>query len=291
MVKKVLIVNDIPGAGKVAGNINIPILAAAYVETAILPTLLLSTQTGGDYHNIVVRHMDDAFAQILSHWQINQINFDGYLTGYFAKPKQIEDFYSYYKKEKQNHADIKLIMDPIMGDGGDFYDGFNHTILDAFSKLIPYVDIIMPNLTEASLLSGYPYKPHFKNEDYYHMAQTIRQKGVNTVILTGVLKDNKIGFYLLNADYPQGKYILHTMYKPEMFGTGDIVVSLLTALYVHGYPIVNSLEWIGHFIEKVFELTFSLRRDRKWGLYYEPLLYQINQFMEEIIYDKKQSNI
>lgn len=281
MVKKVLVINDIPGTGKVAGNINIPMLTAAKIETSILPTLILSTHTGGDYQNIVVSQMEESFGQMLNHWQSYDMTFDGYLTGYFANPQQIDQFSQYYQTVKQEKDSI-LVMDPIMGDSGQFYDGFNTTILDAFSKLMPAVDIIMPNLTEAAFLSQLPYKDSFTESDYYTMAKRIYNQGVRNVVLTGVQKgSDQIGFFLLNKEFPQGKYIMHQCFYPEMFGTGDIVVSLTTALSIHGYSLTEALNWIGRFIESVFEMTFDLNRERRWGLYYEPLLSNIAKFLEE----------
>ena len=61
MSKRVLVVNDIPGAGKVAANINIPILSAGGMEVSVLPTMFVSTQTGESYSNIIRHEMNEDF--------------------------------------------------------------------------------------------------------------------------------------------------------------------------------------------------------------------------------------
>ena len=46
-MKKILIANDLPGIGKVALAPAIPIFACCQIETMLLPTVLLSSHTGG----------------------------------------------------------------------------------------------------------------------------------------------------------------------------------------------------------------------------------------------------
>lgn len=47
MVQRLLLANDLPGVGKVALATSIPIAAVCQVETMLLPTVLLSSHTGG----------------------------------------------------------------------------------------------------------------------------------------------------------------------------------------------------------------------------------------------------
>lgn len=68
MSQQVLVINDLPGAAKVAGMSNLPLLAAAQYEVALLPTLILSTHTLG-YPGLVKHYLNEAFDQILNHWQ------------------------------------------------------------------------------------------------------------------------------------------------------------------------------------------------------------------------------
>ena len=52
-MKKILIANDLPGIGKVALAPAIPIFACCQIETILLPTVLLSSHTGG-FNNISI---------------------------------------------------------------------------------------------------------------------------------------------------------------------------------------------------------------------------------------------
>lgn len=283
MEKRILIINDIPGAGKVAANINLPILSACGFETAILPTLVLSAQTGKDFPGVVKHAMGSAFSAILSHWQANAIDFDGILTGYFANPQQIIDFRTFLIRNDSHRSKVFLVADPIMGDQGDFYQGVDREILAAYQSLLPHIDILLPNITEACLLSGIPYRPDLTLEDFRRMGTAIRHKGSHNVVITGVRLPQTpevIGFLMFNAEHPDGLYLHHRYYPQDFFGTGDVVASLICALYAMGYPLAETIHRVGYFIERVIEATLALKRERKYGLRFETILGPLTQMAE-----------
>ena len=45
-------------------------------------------------------------------------------------------------------------VDPVMGDNGKLYAGFDDKIVKAMAKLCGKADIIVPNMTEAALMLG-----------------------------------------------------------------------------------------------------------------------------------------
>lgn len=56
MNKRLLLANDLPGLGKVALAASIPIAAACQLETVLLPTVLLSSHTGG-FPNVAIEEL------------------------------------------------------------------------------------------------------------------------------------------------------------------------------------------------------------------------------------------
>lgn len=281
MNQRMLVVNDIPGAGKVAGNINLPIISSAGIETLILPTLVLSTHTGGDYDRIIRRYMDDSFKGMLMHWQANAIYFDSFLTGYFANPQQVFDFKAYLTNNYVPNKSMNLVVDPIMADGGEYYDGFDQKICGAFQSLLPYCDILLPNITEACLLTQTTYKEYFTSDELLSMCLELQSQGAKQIVITGVrLKESQdmIGFFLVNEDFPQGSYILHKYYPQPYFGTGDIVASIVSASLHHNKELSTTLTFIGTFIEKTIESTMILNRPIKMGLNFEQHHHLIQEF-------------
>ena len=81
-MKKILIANDLPGIGKVALAPTIPIFACCQIETMLLPTVLLSSHTGG-FKNIAIAEQTEFMKQSLKQWQELELNPDAVLTGYF----------------------------------------------------------------------------------------------------------------------------------------------------------------------------------------------------------------
>lgn len=271
MEHKVLVVNDLPGVGKVAGSINIPVLSAGQLEVSILPTLLLSTFASGKGQ--VVRHfLKKDFQAMLNHWQELNISFSTILTGYFGNSQQIIALKNYYEGLNPKP---RLIVDPTMGDLGQYYKGFDQSIADTLLEFIRHAELIMPNITEACLLTKTAYRPDLSLSDLELMGEKLLQTGVKHVIISGVRPNaenlNQIGFYLLSAD-TRPTLILHKRYNQLLYGTGDLAISLTTALYSTGMPLEEVLKITAQLMESVIETTLRDNRTIEAGLKFEPIL-------------------
>ena len=152
-MKKILIANDLPGIGKVALAPAIPIFAFCQIETILLPTVLLSSHTGG-FKNIAIADQTEFMRQSLYQWENLEIKPDAVLTGYFRNTEQIELMVDTIEKLPES---TKIFIDPIMGDNGKLYSGFTKEHVEAMRKLIQKADVIYPNITEACLLTDTPY--------------------------------------------------------------------------------------------------------------------------------------
>lgn len=280
MVKRVLVVNDIPGAGKVAANVNVPILSAGGLEVSILPTMVISTQTGESYSEIVRHELAEDFSKFMDIWVKNDIHFDLVVTGYFSTVEQLELFSQYYEREKNLNPQMMLIMDPIMADNGKFYPGFDNQIANKFADLMQYADIIFPNITEACFITGTDYSELMTVEQLTELGNKLLDTGVKYSAITGVLlpdtHPNEIGFYVQGQD-AYSEFIMHKYYPQHFFGTGDIVVSAATVWYSRGDSIATTLKKTGEFIELALDHTIQLERDLRWGINFEPFL---NKFFE-----------
>src|SRR5699024_12250499 len=94
ITKSLIVANDIVGLGKVALSAALPILSACQIEVIPLPTVLLSSHTGGVEH-ISITDLTDAPAGFLSQWPQLPFQADGLLTRYVKSPEQfnhITDF-------------------------------------------------------------------------------------------------------------------------------------------------------------------------------------------------------
>ena len=57
------------------------------------------------------------------------------------------------------------IVDPAMADHGKLYSGFDEAYAEQMKALCHRADIILPNITEAAMLSGLPYREVM--DEYY----------------------------------------------------------------------------------------------------------------------------
>ena len=87
--KRILSVQDISCFGKCSNTVALPILSAAGVETAILPTALLSTHTGG-FTGYTFLDLTEEMRGILAHFDRADIRFDMLYTGYFGSVEQLQ---------------------------------------------------------------------------------------------------------------------------------------------------------------------------------------------------------
>lgn len=279
MSNQLLVINDLPGVAKVAGMSNLPILEAAQFEVGLLPTLILSTHTLG-YPGLVKHYLNEAFAEILNHWQEMNVQFRGCLTGYFANSQQIDTVINYLD---QLETKIPVIIDPIMADFGKLYAGFSEDFPDKFRKLVKYADIIVPNLTEACLITGYPYSEDIQPKDYAEICQALVDLGAKNVVLTGIYqdetnKDDEIGYYVYSAN-KNPEFILHRKFDQWFKGIGDLSVSLITAYYLLGDSVSEAVKKSTPYMEESIEHSMKVNRDQKLGIYFEPI---IPKFANEI---------
>lgn len=289
MSEQVLVINDLPGVAKVAGMSNLPILEAAQFEVALLPTLILSTHTLG-YPGLVKHYLNESFDEILNHWQDLKIEFKGCLTGYFADSKQITTTIDYLESIDYS---LPVIVDPIMADFGELYAGFSEDFPEKFRKLVKYADVIVPNLTEACLITDYPYSENLGPEDYQKIAERLCDLGAKHVVLTGVSKadshpDEEIGYYIYSKDTTP-TYYMHAKEDTWFKGVGDISVSLVTAYYLLGETVEAAVEKSAGYVEKAIQHSLTVDRDKKLGIYFEPILPEFSNEINALRHKKSES--
>ena len=81
--KKILTIQDISCVGQCSLTVALPILSASGMETAILPSAVLSTHTGG-FSGFTFRDLTDDMPAIQAHWQKEGIKFSAIYTRNFG---------------------------------------------------------------------------------------------------------------------------------------------------------------------------------------------------------------
>ena len=146
--KNILIINDMPGYGKVALAAMLPILSNLGHSVYNLPTALVSNTL--DYGKFTILGHHRIYEEVH-----RRVEGAGLLLstasppGFLASAEQVDiirDFIDSQRKE-----DLLVMTDPIMADDGKLYNGVTEETVENMRRLIGVADVIVPNLTEAHL--------------------------------------------------------------------------------------------------------------------------------------------
>ena len=149
--KTVLAIHDLPGFGRAALSVIVPVLSTLGVQTVALPTAVLSTHTGGLGTPAKLANPGYGPAA-LEHYHRLGVKFDCICSGYLAdaaQAKLVEQAFELWPRAFK-------VVDPVLGDGGRLYSGLGADMVPAMYSLCSKADLIVPNVTEAALLLGDP---------------------------------------------------------------------------------------------------------------------------------------
>lgn len=231
--KRILTIQDISCVGQCSLTVALPILSASGNETCILPSAVLSSHTGG-FKGYTFRDLTDDIPAIVKHWISEGIDFDAFYTGYLGTARQVELVMEIINSPLRK-PDAHIIIDPAMGDNGVFYSGMGDEFLLSMKKLITMADIIIPNLTEACMLTGIEYCTQY-DEDYIRkvvdgLLSIIGDQ--KTVVITGVgFRKGETGVGVYSKD--KSFHYPHVKLEKNVSGTGDIFASAFTGALMNG---------------------------------------------------------
>ena len=234
--KRILTIQDVSCVGQCSLTVALPILSACGVETAILPSAVLSTHTAG-FSGFTFRDLTDDMPAIKAHWEKEGIKFDGIYTGYLGSTKQV----AYVKDilDTMGKDGAARIVDPAFADNGKLYSIFDSVYVDAMKTLCPSADILVPNISEACFLAGVEYKESYDEAYISDLLDKLAKLGCTTIVLTGVgYVPGKTGVVL----YESGKisYYEHDRITKGCHGTGDVYASAFTGAYMRGASIFEA---------------------------------------------------
>jgi len=253
MYKRLLTIQDISCVGQCSLTVALPIISACGIEASVLPSAVLSTYTGG-FVGYTFRDLTDDFPAISAHWKREGIFFDSFYTGYLGSIKQVE--YVLDIIAAHGNTGAKVIIDPVMGDNGNFYPAFDNTFVDAMKKLVAKADVVLPNITEASLLTGKEYREEYDEAYIKELLAGVVEVGAKTVILTSVsYKPETTGIAVWNnGDY---RYYEHKRIPKVCHGTGDIFASVFSGALTRGVDCFDAAKIAANFTLKSIENTLD----------------------------------
>ena len=275
--KRVAAIHDISGFGKCSLTVALPIISAAKIETAVIPTAVLSTHTGG-FSGYTFRDLTEDILPIAKHWKSENLKFNGIYTGYLGSKEQVSLVKETIKLLKDEGT--LIVVDPVMGDHGRLYAGFKPDFPKEMLTLCEAAHIIVPNITEAAFMLGENYIEPPYSRDY--IESLITRLGEHTgaqVVLTGVcFKKGEIGASV----YKNGE-IFHYLTEREdaiFHGTGDVFASALTAALLSSKNVFDAAKIAVDFTVLCIKRTLAENSDRRYGVNFEGCLLDLIKALE-----------
>ena len=246
-MKTVLSIQDLSCVGRCSLTVALPVLSAMGCRCSVLPTAVLSTHTG--FPDPTVTSLTEKIVPISKHFGALGLTFDALTTGYLAGADQVDALLA----ALQAPLTELLIVDPAMGDHGKLYKGLDEAHVQAMSRLCEKADILLPNVTEAALLTGLPYRETADDAYLAALTQGLLEKFPATaVIITGVSgKGGTVGF--VGADRQKTFSYQRQAIRRSFHGTGDLFAAVFTGSLLSGAAVydagVRAADFVWHCID------------------------------------------
>ena len=256
-VPRLAMINDIAGFGRCSTTVSLPVINVMKVQVCPVPTSVLSNHLG-----FPLCHFDDYTSHMRDYikvWNELGLTFDGLYCGFLGNEEQIDivrEFVEMFRPPL-------FLLDPVMGDHGRAYSSITETHVQKMKELLPLADIITPNITEACLLTGTPWKDREWTMPELsglceRLADICQQESVSSgeasvgtvssasIVITGIRQgDSLVNFLWDDGVYTTVSTPIAGASRP---GTGDIFASILAADAVRGETLLTSVQKAANFV-------------------------------------------
>ncbi len=275
--KSIAAIHDISGFGRCSLTVALPLLSAAGIQTSVIPTAVLSTHTGGFKGN-TFHDLTRDIEPIAEHWQREGLRFDAVYSGYLCSASQIYSVMSAIEHIKNDNT--LIIVDPVMGDNGSCYSGFSVSFPSYMLRLCQRADIITPNITEAAMLSGMPYKEGICDKAYIEQLLNKLYSLTNAkIVLTGVSFDErKIGAAIF--DEGEINYVFADKQPASFHSTGDIFASVLIGSLLNDRSIKSAAQIAVNFTSLCIKQTIDDATPEKFGVNFEAQIPNLIKYLD-----------
>ena len=247
--KNILLINDLPGYGKVALAAMVPILSRMGHYPFQIPTAVVSNTL--DYGKFRIQEMTDYMRDTFLVWKELGFQIDCVCTGFIVSEEQAEIIERYLKEQK--NAPL-VVVDPIMADGGKLYNGIGQNRVLAMKKLAAYADVMVPNITEASFLTGIrPGQEYGTQAELRELADGLRAISGKSVVITSALEtkaeeengaQGENTYLVYGYDHIRQEYfrVPYDYLPVRVAGSGDIFSAMVIGELLAGNPLAKAVQ-------------------------------------------------
>lgn len=268
-MKRIVTIQDISCVGKCSLTVALPIISAMGVETAIIPTAVLSTHTM--FNGFTVKDLTDQIKPITQHWKNENFDFDAIYTGYLGSFEQIDLMKEMFDEFKTDSN--LLFVDPAMADNGKLYPAFDEAFAKHMATLCAKADIIVPNVTEASFMTGIEYKAEYDEAYAKNMLKALADLGAKVSILTGVsFEEGSTGVMGYDKEADEFYYYSHPKHAMSYHGTGDIFSSTCVGAMMNGMSWKEAIAVAADYTSECIRITYEDPTAISYGVNFESVI-------------------
>ena len=268
-MKRVLTVQDISCLGKCSLTIALPVLSVLGSETVILPTAVLSTHTM--FKGFTCKDLSDQIEPIKQHWLKEDIAFDAIYTGYLGSIEQIDQMKDLFRDFRREG--MFVFVDPVMADNGRLYAAFNMAYAEKNKELCAEADIIVPNITEAALMTGMDYRETYDESYIRELLSGLRELGAKLSVITGVsLEKGKIGAMGIDRETGETWCYQNRRIDASYHGTGDLFASTFVGELLRRKDWKNAMRIAADYTAHTIEVTLKNPKEPWYGVDFETTL-------------------
>lgn len=272
---RVAAVHDLCGYGKCSLGIAIPVLSAAGIDVCPVPTSLFSAHTR--FPKFYMHDTTPMLGDYLDAWREEGIELDGVYSGFLGSAEQVDAILRLYRE----YPDALRIVDPVMGDGGAKYPTYTDEMCEAMKGLVDGADLLTPNLTEASILTGIPYEGQDVDEAYVRRAMdALFEMGAKAVVIKGVVHEGEqvIRNYVAVSG-GEMEEVSGALLPYMLHGTGDLFASGLTAAVYAGESLSASVEFACTLVRHAMQITPDQPDYQVRGVSFESVLGDVTALL------------
>ncbi|MDD7733217.1 MAG: pyridoxamine kinase [Firmicutes bacterium] len=277
-LKRCCAIHDLSGFGRVSLTVVIPTLSAMGIQVVPAPTAVLSTHTGGAFPGYSFCDLTDSMEASFRHWKELHLEFDAIYSGFLGSPRQcdlVDGLIRNFRRE-----DSLVMVDPVMGDRGDFYASISPTMAGEMRKLVAQADVITPNLTELFLLLDRPYNPEISPEAFRDLLEELADMGPQQIVVTSCPGDQEGQIACRLYDHGKITSLSQDYFDVQYQGTGDLYSTILLGLLMTGSPFDKACKLAATEVLRLMKGSVTYGEPYTDGVFLEAFLPELGQLVD-----------
>lgn len=268
-IPRAAVLHDLCTVGKAAMTNILPVLSVMGIEACPVPTMVLSTHTGG-FGRPAIHALTDFPGACAEHLKAQGFSFDAVFVGYMGNEENVREAKAFL----ESFSTGLVLFDPIMADHGRFYTGFDEKYKELLTELIPLCSLTTPNYTESCLLTGEPYEEICSEQKFRRMAAGLRAFGGGQAVITSIpIGPDASAVGLVEKD--KEEWLPYQPAGRAYPGTGDLFSAVLLGSLLKGKSLPKAAEAAHRFVAHCIKKSDEAGYDTREGVLLEPELKEL----------------